>query len=237
MTRWMAGALLALAAGAWAAAPVAAAPPTTAEAAGEKVIPLERYTTPKGQALARTHQQRIQKYAEQIWGCLPWLDVQKQSIGFQRPKGVPGDDRYFSTWILIPQAENPNFAALPQSRRMSAMFSRYGVDLLRRMASIHDVLADSNVHGFSVVLSWLKPGTSRPGGRPVNESVAAFIDKTTGLDYLERRISHGDLARQMRVMGFDGQTDLGPQALEIWDDDFAATFKLPNYEPPAGITC
>jgi hypothetical protein len=39
------------------------------------------------------------------------------------------------------------------------------------------------------------------------------------------------------VVGFDGQTDLGPQTLDIWDDDFAATFKLPNYEPPAGISC
>lgn len=235
-SRWVAGALCLVAIGG-AAAPGPAAALTLAEAAGEKIIPLERYTTPKGQALARTHQQRLQKYAEQVWGCLPWLDVQKQSIGFQRPKGVPGDDRYFSTWILIPQAETPQFAALSQSRRMSAMFSRYGVDMLRRMAGVHDVLADSNVHGFSVVLSWLKPGTSRPGVQPVNESVAAFIDKATGLDYLERRIPHEDFARRMRVMGFDGQTDLGPQKLEVWEDDFAATFKLPNYEPPAGVSC
>ncbi len=84
MARWVVATLLALALGA-AAAPAPAAPPTTAEAAGEKVIPLERYTTPKGQTLARAHQQRLQKYAEQVWGCLPWLDIQKQSIGFQRP--------------------------------------------------------------------------------------------------------------------------------------------------------
>ena len=236
MALWVVGALLAVALGAG-AGPALAAPQTPAEAAGEKIIPLERYTTPKGQALARAHQQRLQKYAEQVWGCLPWLDLQKQSIGFQRPKGVPGDDRYFSTWILIPQAENKQFSALPQSRRMSAMFSRYGVDMLRRMADVHDVLADSNVHGFSVVLSWLKPGTSRPGVQPVNESVAAFIDKATGLDYLERRIPHGEFARRIRVMGFDGQTDLGPQVLDIWDDDFATTFKIPNYEPPDGVTC
>lgn len=236
MARGLAGALIALALGAT-AVPAPAAPPTAAEAASEKVIPLERYTTQKGQGLARTHHQRLQQYAEQIWGCLPWLDVQKESIGFQRPKGAPGDDRYFSTWILIPQAETPQFAALAQSQRMSAMFSRYGVDLLRRMAGVHDVLADSNVHGFSVVLSWLKPGTSRPGARPVNESLAAFIDKSTGIEYLERRIPNGDFARRMRVLGFDGQTDLGLQILEVWDDDFAATFKIPNYEPPPGITC
>jgi len=236
MARWVAVALIAVAVG-MATAPAPAASPTLAEAVGEKLIPLERYSTPKGQTLARVHQLRLYKFSEHIWGCLPWLDVQKQSIGFQRPKGASGDDRYFSTWILIPQAENPQFAAQPQTRRMSAMFSRYGVDLLRRMAGVHDVLADSNVHGFSVVLSWLKPGTSRPGAQPVNESLAAFIDKATGLDYLERRIPHADFARRMRVVGFDGQTDLGPQVLELWDDDFAATFKLPNYEPPAGVTC
>lgn len=234
MARWVAGALFAVILGV-AAAPVPAAPPTAAEAVRDKLIPLERYTTAKGQGLARAHQERLYKYAEHVWGCLPWLDVQKQSIGFQRPKGAAGDDRYFSTWILIPQAENPQFAAQPQNRRMSAMFSRYGVDLLRRMAGVHDVLADSNVQGFSLVLSWLKPGTAR--SQPVNESLAAFIDKATGLEYLERRIPHSDFARRIRVLGFDGQIDLGPQTLEIWDDDFAATFKLPNYEPPADVTC
>ena len=218
-------------------APGLAAPPTTAEAAGEKVIPLERYTTPKGQALARTHQQRVQKYAEQIWGCLPWLDLQKQSIGFQRPKGAPGDDRYFSTWILIPQAENPKFAALSQSRRMSAMFSRYGVDLLRRMAGVHDVLADSNVHGFSVVLSWLKPGTSRPGA-PARERELGRLHRQ---DHRPRLPRAADPPRRVRPAdpgaGIRRADDLGPQELEIWDDTSPRTFKLPNYDPPAGITC
>lgn len=236
MVRWVAGALFVLAVGV-AAAPAPAAPPAPAEAVREKLIPLERYSTPKGQALARAHQLRLYKFSEYLWGCLPWLDVQKHSIGFQRPKGDPGDDRYFSTWILIPQAENPQFAAWPQTRRMSAMFSRYGVDLLRRMGGVHDVLSDSNVHGFSLVLSWLKPGTWRPGVQPVNESLAVFVDKATGIDYLERRIPNGDFARRIRVVGFDGQTELGPQALDIWDDDFAATFKIPNYEPPDGVTC
>ena len=23
----------------------------------------------------------------------------------------------------------------------------------------------------------------------------------------------------------------------FWDDDFATTFKIPNYEPPDGVTC
>ena len=119
MARWVAVALFAVAVGvATAPAPAASQPPV--EAVSEKLIPLERYSTPKGQALARAHQLRLYKVSEHIWGCLPWLAVQKQSIGFQRPTGAAGDDRYFSTWILIPQAENPQFAAQPQTRRMSA---------------------------------------------------------------------------------------------------------------------
>ena len=40
------------------------------------------------------------------------------------------DDRYLSTWIYVDQREDAAFAALPQERRVSAMFSRYGVDML-----------------------------------------------------------------------------------------------------------
>jgi hypothetical protein len=228
--RWAAVGCLALALG-------AGAGPAPAGPIDEKVIPLERYSTAKGRALAAAHQVRLLRYSEYVYGCLPWVDVQKQSIGFQRPKFAEGDDRYFSTWIIIDQKEDAEFAAAPQSRRMSAMFSRFGMDLMRRMAGIHDVVADANVHGFSVVVSWLKPGTLRPGGQPVNESVAVFVDKATALDYLEGRLSAAALSRRVRPLAFDGQQDLGPIPLEIWDDPFMATFKLPNYEPPAGITC
>jgi hypothetical protein len=164
------------------------------------------------------------------------VDVQKQSIGFQRPKFAEDDDRYFSTWVIVDQKESPEFAALPQSRRMAFMFSRFGMDVLRRMIGIHDVVGDADVHGLSVVVSWLKPGTVRAGG-PVNESVAVFVDKATALAYFERRLTVIDLNRRMHSLAFDGQKDLGPLALEIWDDFFMATYKVPNYQPPAGVTC
>ena len=229
MARWVAVALFAAAVGVAAApAPAASQPPV--EAVSEKLIPLERYITPKGQTLARAHQPQLVQFSEHIWGCLPWLDVQKHSIGFRAAEGrarrrpLPLD-----RGSSFPRRKIRSSPRMPQTRRMSAMFSRYGVDLLRRMTSVHDVLADSNVHGFSVVLSWLKPGTSRPGAQPVNETLALFIDKTTGLDFL----AAADSPRGLRSAAcgspcFDGQTDLGPQVLEIWDDDFAATFKLPE---------
>jgi hypothetical protein len=228
--RWAAAGLLALALS-------AGAGPAPAGPIDEKVIPLERYTTSKGRALAAAHQARLLRYSEYVYGCLPWVDVQKQSIGFQRPKFAADDDRYFSTWVIVDQKESPEFAALPQPRRMAFMVSRFGMDVLRRMIGIHEVVSDADVHGLSVVVSWLKPGTMRAGGQPVNESVAVFVDKASALAYFERRLTVVDLNRRMHFLAFDGQQDLGPLALEIWDDFFMATYKVPNYQPPAGVTC
>ena len=228
--RWAAAGLLVLALGAG-VGPAAAGP------IDDKLIPIERYTSAKARALGTAHQQNLYKYSEYVYGCLPWLDVHKQSIGFQRPKFAEGDDRYFSTWIIVDQQDDPQFAAIPQPRRMSAMFSRFGMDLMRRMATIHDVVTDANVQGFSVVTSWLKPGSLAPGVQPVNESVAVFVDKKSALDYMERRISAAELTTKARWLAFDGQKELAALPLEIWDDFFMATFKVPNYEPPPGITC
>jgi hypothetical protein len=228
--RWAAAGLLVVSLGAG----VAPAPAGPVE---DKLIPLERYATAKARALGSSHQQQLLKYSEYVYGCLPWLDVQKQSIGFQRPKFAEGDDRYFSTWIIVDQKDDPQFAAAPQARRMSAMFSRFGMDLMRRMATVHDVVADANVQGFSVVTSWLKPGSLAPGSQPVNESIAVFVDKKSALDYMERRISAAELTTKVRSLAFDGQKDLGVIPLEIWDDFFMATYQVPNYDPPPGVTC
>jgi hypothetical protein len=66
--------------------------------------------------------------------------------------------------------------------------------------------------------------------------VAVFMDKANALaismDGCRRRAR-----RPVRPLGFDGQKDLRPIALEIWDDTFMATYQVPNYEPPAGVTC
>ena len=228
--RWAAAGLLVVALGAGVA-------PAPAGPIDDKLIPLERYATPKARALASAHRQQLLKYSEYVYGCLPWLDVQKQSIGFQRPKFAEGDDRYFSTWIIVDQKEDPQFAAIPQARRMSAMFSRFGMDLMRRMATLHEVVADPNVEGFSVVTSWLKPGSLAPGAQPVNESIAVFVDKKSALDYMEKRITAAELTTKARWLAFDGQKELPNLPLDIWDDFFMATFQVPNYEPPPGITC
>ena len=205
-------------------------------APADALMPVEKYTTAKAKNLANAHRLRLIEFSEQIYNCMPWLAVYPGRIGFPRYKDSPGDDRYLSTWIWVDQREDPVFAALPQERRASAMFSRYGTDLLRRMASLQPLVADPNVQGFSVVLSWLKPGT---GGavQPVNETLALFADKQATLGFLAKRVSAGEFTRRAKFSVFDGVQDMGRLPLEVWEDSFVRTFKVANYEVPKGQKC
>jgi hypothetical protein len=205
-------------------------------AADEAIMGIEQYKTPKARTLASTHQPLLKQMREEIYNCMPWVGVQKAGIGFRQPKGAAEDDRYLSVWIMIDQDEDARFAALPAERRASAMFSRYGTDLLRRMAALQPLVADPNVQGFSVVLSWLKPGT---GGavQPVNETLALFVDKQTTLSFLAKRVSAGEFTRRAKFSVFDGVQDMGRLPLEVWEDSFVRTFKVANYEAPKGQRC
>ena len=205
-------------------------------AADEAIMGIDQYKTPKARTLATTHQALLQQMREEIYHCMPWVGVQKAGIGFRQPKGATDDDRYLSVWIMIDQDEDARFSALPAERRASAMFSRYGTDLLRRMASLQPLVADPNVQGFSVVLSWLKPGT---GGavQPVNETLALFVDKQTTLGFLGKRVSAGEFTRRAKFSVFDGVQDMGRLPLEVWEDSFVRTFKVANYEAPKGQRC
>lgn len=205
-------------------------------AADEAIMGIDQYKTPKARTLATTHQALLQQMREEIYHCMPWVGVQKAGIGFRQPKGATEDDRYLSVWIMIDQDEDARFSALPAERRASAMFSRYGTDLLRRMAALQPLVADPNVQGFSVVLSWLKPGT---GGavQPVNETLALFVDKPTALGFLGKRVSSSEFTRRAKFSVFDGVQDMGRLPLEVWEDSFVRTFKVANYEVPKGQRC
>jgi hypothetical protein len=206
-------------------------------APADALMPIEKYTTPKARALANTHRMRLLEFSEQIYNCMPWLAVYPGRLGFPKYKDSVDDDRYLSTWIYVDQRDDPIFAALPQERRVSAMFSRYGVDMLRRMAALSDVVDDSDVTGLSVVLSWLKPGTSKPGQQAVNETVALFIDKTTAADFLAKRVGSQEFVSRAKFNVFDGERLVGRLPLEVWEDSFNSTYKLSNYTPPKGAQC
>ena len=201
------------------------------------LIPLKEYTSAKAKELAIAHQAQLLRLSEYIYHCLPWLGVVKNGIGFPHPKGADGDDRYLSVWVNIDQNEDPRFGALAPSARASAMFSRYGVFLLRRMTEFNDIAADTNVQGFSVVLSWLKPGSLDNGPRPVMETLALFVDKPSLDDFLAQRIKASDFTERAKYNLFDGKTPVGRVPLDVWEDNFNSTFKLKNYEVEKGQHC
>ena len=202
----------------------------------DKLIPLDEYTSNTARDLAVAHQAELVKLSEYIYHCLPWLGVVKNGIGFPHPKGADGDDRYLSVWVNIDQTEDPRFGALTLSRRASAMFSRYGMYLLKRMSQISNITDDGNVQGFSVVLSWLKPG-SATAPEPVMETLALFVDKPSLSDFLAQRIGNADFTERAKYRVFDGKTLIGRVPLEVWEDNFNSTFKLKNYEVEKGQHC
>jgi hypothetical protein len=218
-------------------AALAVSAPASAAAPEDALMPIEKYTTTKGRSLASVHRTQLLQFSEQIYNCLPWLWVRTGGLGFPRERESGTDDRYLSTWIFVDQREDPVFAALPRERRVSAMFSRYGVDMLRRMAALPDIMHDHDVAGLSVVLSWLKPGTGRPGGQAVNETFALFIDKGALVDFLAKRMSPEEFTSRAKFTLFDGEDRVGRVPIEVWEDSFNSTYRAANYEPPKGAAC
>ena len=168
-------------------------------APADALMPVEKYTTAKAKNLANAHRLRLIEFSEQIYNCMPWLAVYPGRIGFPRYKDSPSDDRYLSTWIWVDQREDPVFAALPQERRASAMFSRYGVDMMRRMAALSDVVDDGDVAGLKAALrhdprgvdvehTGLAPEDDQPvGGAPA------------GWTFAKRFVRSCFMARWMRI--------------------------------------
>jgi hypothetical protein len=214
-----------------AAGRAAAAPPE------DRLLPVELYTSDKAKALGTTHREALRSLNAGVYHCMPWVEVQKHSIGFFRPKQVTADDRYLSIRIYIEQDPSPEFARFRVEERASAMFSRYVGPMLRRMTKDPAVAADPALDGFSVILEWMKQIPRAAGERPIHETIAIFIDKQVAVDYLANAIAIADVAKQARVLAFDGETPLGPLKLAVWDDNFVSTFKVSNYVLEPGVTC
>jgi hypothetical protein len=201
----------------------------------DSITPLEQYNTPKSKALASTYKPQLLRFYEHVYWCLPWLGVAKNGIGFRQPKGITEDDRYLSVWVMIDQTDDGSFAKMPRERRVSAMFSRYGVDLLRRLTVMTSAASDADLAGFSVVLSWPKPGL--PPDRPVSETLALFVDKASLADFLAKRLEPTEFVSRVKLSVFDGKDPLAPGKLEIWEDTFNSTYKLKGYEAPKEAKC
>jgi hypothetical protein len=212
---------------------LAAAAPATPT---DRVLPIDQYQSEKARRLATTHAGALRDLAAGVYHCMPWVDVQKHSIGFFKPKHVEKDDRYLSIRMYIEQDPSGEFAAFTTEQRASSMFSRYVGPMLRRMTQDSALLADGSLDGFTVIVEWLKQ-TPSAGSRPVHETLAAFVDKATAKEYVKGTIRARELAARSQVIGFDGETGLGTLRLAAYDDGFVSTYKVKNYEMPAGVSC
>jgi hypothetical protein len=209
----------------------AAAPPE------DRVLPVDQYTSDKARTLGATHREALRALNAGIYHCMPWVEVQKNSIGFFKPKHVTVDDRYLAIRIYIEQDPSPEFARFRVEERASAMFSRYVGPLLRRMTKSPAVAADATLDGFTIILEWMKQVPRAAGERPIHETIAIFIEKAVAVDYLDGALPITEVAAKARVLGFDGETALGPLRLAVWDDNFVSTFKVSNYVLEPGVTC
>jgi hypothetical protein len=207
-----------------------------ASPAEDRILPLSGYTTEKARVLAKTHAAALSEMNAYIYHCVPWVETQKESIGFFKPKHLGGDDRYLAIRIFIEQDPSPAFAALDQNNRAAAMFSRYVGFLLRQMTKSPDILADPAVGGFIAVLEWRKQEASSEG-RPIHETIAVYVPKLLARDYLTGKMTIDVLAQRARVMGWDGERALGQLHLPAWEDNFVTTFKLPNYKLDPAAKC
>lgn len=203
----------------------------------DRILPVPEYTSEKARNLAVTHLRALRALNGELYHCVPWVEVQRHSIGFFRPKHIARDDRYLSVRIYIEQDPSPQFAALRVEQRAEAMFSRYVGALLKRMTQDRALATDPSIDGFTVILEWLKQTPRAAGARPVHETIAVFVERSIAADYLAGRIPTREVAERAKVLGFDGETALGELRLTGWDDNFVASYKVANYEIEKGVTC
>jgi len=209
----------------------AAAPPE------DRILSIDQYTSEKARTLGQKYAAALRELNARIYHCIPWLDVKKEGIGFFKPKGAPGDERHLSLNVYIEQDPSPAFVKLQVEGRGSSMFSRYVGPLLQRMAHTTALLSDPLLDGFTVILSWLSHAPQTAGGRPVHETIAAFMEKSNVAAYVAGRLPIQELAAQARVLAWNGETPLGPLRIQAWDDNFLSTFKLANYQLEPGASC
>jgi hypothetical protein len=203
----------------------------------DRILPVDRYTTEKARALARAHLGALRDLNAFIYHCVPWVETEKQSIGFFRPKGQPEDDRYLSIRIFIEQDPSPAFAALGPTNRAAAMFSRYVGFLLKTMTKSPAILSDPSIAGFMPILEWRKQDGSERTERPVHETIAIHIPKPLAEQYLSGAVTIDQVARRAKVLGWDGEKALGALELPAWEDNFVYTYKIPNYKLDPEAKC
>lgn len=216
---------------------LAAAGTAGAAAPDDRVLPPAQHTSEKAKMLAAKHARALRDLNNEVYHCLPWLEVHKASIGFFKPRHLTTDSRFLSIRLYIEQEPSPQFASLTTEQRATAMFSRYVGPMLKRMTRNASVLNDDAIDGFTVILEWMKQMPGAAGQRPVHETIAVFIEKVDADAYLGDRGTVRDLAARARILAFDGEKALGNLPVAPYDDDFVATYRMKNYQPDPSANC
>jgi hypothetical protein len=198
------------------------------------VLPADKHSSAKGRALAVKYQPQLVEFSEYVYHCLPYLEI-KNGLGFKKVPKEPGDNRYVAVWIRAEQASDPTFAALTLDRQASAMFSRYAIPMLKRLAAIPGFASDPDVYGFSVAVEWIKPGSDP--NRPTMEILSMFADQASTRAFLGRSLPSKEYVEKMRLTFFDGEKEVGRLPIEVWEDNFVGTYKVPGYEMEKGKVC
>lgn len=198
------------------------------------VMPVEKHTSAKSRALAATYHPQLLQFSDYVYHCLPYLEI-RNGLGFKKVPKELGDNRYAAVWIRAEQAPDAAFAALPVDRQASAMFSRYAVPMLRRLSAIPGFASDPDVYGFSVAVEWIKPGSDP--NRPTMEILAMFADQASTRAFLGKTLPGKEYLDKMRLTFFDGDKEVGRLPIEVWEDNFVGTYKVPGYETEKGKVC
>ena len=198
------------------------------------VLAVDKHSSPKGKALAAKYRPQLLQFSDYVYHCLPYLEI-RNGLGFKRvPKGTL-DNRYAAVWVRADQAPDAAFAALPLARQASAMFSRYAVPMFARLAAMPGLELDPDVYGFSVAVEWIKPGSDP--NRPTMEILAMFADQASTRSFLRKELPAAEYLDKMKLTFFDGDKEVGRLPIEVWEDNFVATYKVPGYEMEKGKVC
>jgi hypothetical protein len=198
------------------------------------LMPVEKHTSAKGRALGVKYQPQLLQFSEYVYHCLPYLEI-KNGLGFKKVPKEHGDNRYAAVWIRAEQTPDAAFAALPMDRQASAMFSRYAVPMIKRLAAMPGFASDPDVYGFSVAVEWIKPGSDP--NRPTMEILSMFADQASTRAFLGKTLPAKEYVEKMRLTFFDGDKEVGRLPIEVWEDNFVATYKVPGYEMETGKVC